>query len=543
MATQIKLRRDTSSNWASSNPVLAQGEPGYDLTSKRLKIGDGSTSWNSLSWFDDQTTNLSAVAQNVLPETDITYDLGSPEKRWKDLYLSGNTIYLGGETLSTDAETGAISFSSPIIAPSLSAESTTVGIGSLQRDVKNLSWTNGVYFVNLGTQPGDAAQPASPVEIKINKLSGSYQVDRSDEPPVYYLGSGRGYAQGNYTIPGTDLGGTSPANDLVLNVELGVTPIDSIWYSTVAPEGGTRASIRVNESGTWEFVDGGSSWSTEPIAPEGTTVTFAPVNPLGEFDLTSSVVINVLTYDSLNNYAIDTYSTNSTNIVFAEGWPQYHISTITVVSGVVSTADLRPTQISDAGTVTLDYPVRSDSKLTVYYYYTVTGESTQSGYLYSNTPVTELALVDNVLTITLPADLIASGNDSIGYITVSESNTTTLQFNADILESGVTLTYSGSFQGSPNRPGSYTLTSNESGYITAITVADRGLRYVPGGAISTGEGPEAVELCIATAGSVTYPATVATSADIEGYISIATLKGIVAESTDFDDFKTRIAGL
>lgn len=541
MATQIKLRRDTSANWASSNPILAQGEPGYDITSKRLKIGDGSTSWNSLAWFDDQITDLSAVAQNVLPEVDITYDLGSPAKRWRDLYLSGNTIYLGGETLSTDATTGAISFSSPVVAPSLTTEVTTIGVGSLQRDVKNLSWTNGVYYVNLGTQPGDAAQPASPVEITINKLSGSYQVDRSAEPPGFYLGDGRGYAQGNYTILGSDLGGTSPANDLLLNVELGVTPIDSIWYSTVTPAGGTPASIRVREGGTWEFVNGGSGWSTDPIAADGTTVTFTPSS--GEFDPASSVVLNVLTYDSLNNYAIETYSTNSTNIVFAEGYPHYHISTITVVSGTPSTTDLRSTQISDAGTIALNYPVRSDSNLTVYYYYTVNGGSTQSGYLYSNTPVSELGLVGNVLTITLPTDLIAAGDDSVGYITISETNTSTLEFNADILASGVTLTYTGSFQGFPNRPGAYSLTSNESGYITAITVADRGLRYIPGGAITTGTEPGAVELCTVNVGSVIYPTTVATSDDIEGYISIATLKSIVSASTDFDDFKTRIAGL
>ena len=29
MAT-IKVRRDTSSDWASADPVLAQGEPGYE---------------------------------------------------------------------------------------------------------------------------------------------------------------------------------------------------------------------------------------------------------------------------------------------------------------------------------------------------------------------------------------------------------------------------------------------------------------------------------------------------------------------------------
>jgi hypothetical protein len=44
----IQLRRDTSANWTSSNPVLAAGELGWDITSNRVKIGDGTTAWNSL---------------------------------------------------------------------------------------------------------------------------------------------------------------------------------------------------------------------------------------------------------------------------------------------------------------------------------------------------------------------------------------------------------------------------------------------------------------------------------------------------------------
>lgn len=48
MATKIQVRRDTSANWASSNPVLSAGEPGYDTTTGVLKIGDGTTAWSAL---------------------------------------------------------------------------------------------------------------------------------------------------------------------------------------------------------------------------------------------------------------------------------------------------------------------------------------------------------------------------------------------------------------------------------------------------------------------------------------------------------------
>lgn len=45
---RIQLRRDTATNWSTTNPVLSSGEAGYDITNKLLKIGDGTTPWNTL---------------------------------------------------------------------------------------------------------------------------------------------------------------------------------------------------------------------------------------------------------------------------------------------------------------------------------------------------------------------------------------------------------------------------------------------------------------------------------------------------------------
>ena len=48
---RIFLRRDTAANFASTNPVLSEGEPAFDTTNQILKIGDGVTAWNSLAQF------------------------------------------------------------------------------------------------------------------------------------------------------------------------------------------------------------------------------------------------------------------------------------------------------------------------------------------------------------------------------------------------------------------------------------------------------------------------------------------------------------
>jgi hypothetical protein len=43
--------------------------------------------------------NFDAVSRDFVPATDETYDLGTATKKWKDLHLSGTTIFLGGGEL------------------------------------------------------------------------------------------------------------------------------------------------------------------------------------------------------------------------------------------------------------------------------------------------------------------------------------------------------------------------------------------------------------------------------------------------------------
>lgn len=50
MADLIQFRRDTAANWTSANPILAQGELGFETDTSKYKLGDGSTAWNSLSY-------------------------------------------------------------------------------------------------------------------------------------------------------------------------------------------------------------------------------------------------------------------------------------------------------------------------------------------------------------------------------------------------------------------------------------------------------------------------------------------------------------
>jgi len=55
---------------------------------------------NQTITFAHNGLDTSAVAQNIVPSQNDTYDLGSASFKWRNLYLGGDTIYMGDSTIS-----------------------------------------------------------------------------------------------------------------------------------------------------------------------------------------------------------------------------------------------------------------------------------------------------------------------------------------------------------------------------------------------------------------------------------------------------------
>ena len=73
------------------------------------KTTDNLAEGANLYYTDDRVqTKLSNVSGHIIPDTDIAYDLGSLTNQFRDLYLSGNTIYMNGIELSVDSTTNNI---------------------------------------------------------------------------------------------------------------------------------------------------------------------------------------------------------------------------------------------------------------------------------------------------------------------------------------------------------------------------------------------------------------------------------------------------
>src|SRR6056297_15011 len=66
--TVIKIRRDTSTNWAAVDPTLAAGEIAFETDTNKIKVGDGTTAYTSLEY-----------ASGAGTAAEITYDNADAE--------------------------------------------------------------------------------------------------------------------------------------------------------------------------------------------------------------------------------------------------------------------------------------------------------------------------------------------------------------------------------------------------------------------------------------------------------------------------------
>lgn len=126
MSNLIQLRRDTAANWSSVNPVLANGEPGYATDTQILKIGNGSTAWNSLVG-----TNVSSL-MGVITLSEQVSQPSVPDPSTLQLYSQkrGGRMVLfiqGPSGLDTPIQHGIYANGMVIVTPSASTAFSTIG--------------------------------------------------------------------------------------------------------------------------------------------------------------------------------------------------------------------------------------------------------------------------------------------------------------------------------------------------------------------------------------------------------------------------------
>lgn len=156
-----------------------------------------------------KTSNLQVsnyVGTSLVPSSNVTYDLGSANYRWRDLYLSGSTLYLGAQTIGANAT--SVNLSNLTVASNI-----TVGNISLSGST---TASNITANTNLNTS-----------NLTVSKFVGSHLRPLISE--VYELGNSTyrwkslfitntGITMGTQTITASATGVTVSGNTSLSNV-------------------------------------------------------------------------------------------------------------------------------------------------------------------------------------------------------------------------------------------------------------------------------------------------------------------------------------
>lgn len=100
------------------------------------------------------TMSVAVVSSSLIPSDDSVWDLGSPSKQWKDLHLSGTTIYLGGKQISVVNNSIAIDGDAIVVNTTSSASViTSVKTENLQTNTVSTSIFKITGNYNLADDP------------------------------------------------------------------------------------------------------------------------------------------------------------------------------------------------------------------------------------------------------------------------------------------------------------------------------------------------------------------------------------------------------
>ena len=290
---RIQVRRGTSTDWSTVNPTLAAGEIGFESNTKKVKIGDGTTAWNSLDYISSDVPVIDEIAQDAVNSA-LTMGSGL-SKTYND---SANTITLNNTgVLSFNTRTGSITLLDSDIntalgyiaadsatLTTLSADLTTLG-NTTSQDITDAITTAETYtdtrFSNIqGNQNisildnGTSLTVATENDLTISgELSSSSiltdNINANDTISTVHL-----TVSGDLTVNGT----TTTVNSTDLNVADPIIYIGQSNSSNVLDLGivgafddGTyqhTGLIRDASDGKWKLFSG---VTTEP----GTTVDFS----------------------------------------------------------------------------------------------------------------------------------------------------------------------------------------------------------------------------------------------------------------------------
>src|SRR6056300_1515582 len=269
------------------------------------------------------------VKGNIVPDTNIAYDIGSSTKRFRDLYLSGNTITIGNQTLSTTA-TGITS------SGTLTANTIQLGTATITSSGSGIQISGNLYTGSGVTKSkglvGFIYDTGSVSTLhKIDKALFSDVIVRDINSAVDSVATASAQATTYTFLSGyhiTDSGGSARYNDrteyknyLDGNPAIESDPFGSV-IKAVTDGGGSLIGVEVDKRG--ENAGPGDNLTVQCINPSQETLSIDTTDSTAFYNSPSySTAWNTVFQDYVDRsgLVLDGYLRDSTGQV--QGWTGY----------------------------------------------------------------------------------------------------------------------------------------------------------------------------------------------------------------------------
>jgi len=143
----------------------------YNSSTGAISTTQGLTTTSNPTFASLTLTGGLGITGSIIPSSDVTYDLGSPTKQWKDIYVGPGSLYVNGQKVLQD-DSGTITFSADL-DENIRIKTLGTGVLQLGSSTTNIN-VDGTLQMASGKRITDAAgvnvQFGNPVHMNSNKI-------------------------------------------------------------------------------------------------------------------------------------------------------------------------------------------------------------------------------------------------------------------------------------------------------------------------------------------------------------------------------------
>lgn len=240
MAVKLQLRRDEAANWTSVNPTLSAGELGVELDTGKLKVGNGTTAWNSLAYIGLTPSEISTAISNAIADViDLSPSTLDTLNELAAAINDDPNFFSTITTAISDAQTAAQDYADTAIGTH-ALDTTTHGVTgdivgtSDAQTLSNKTVSDNLVFDN-GT--ADAYIGTDGANLEINGQAGGVNVGSQDYISIA--------ANNNATLRSfnSNVNITSDSGDVVISAGAGAYYGTSTAADEIATHGHVESAI------------------------------------------------------------------------------------------------------------------------------------------------------------------------------------------------------------------------------------------------------------------------------------------------------------